>query len=214
MTVGPVILGVAALAGAGLSLLADLAIKLWLPRLGGMPPLWARLTTAAATALLFVLFAWRFGISPELPAFLVLAVLAVQLSRIDIALHLLPNPLVLGLLAAGLTLFAASAALGSDWGGLLRAAAGGAVLFAGYLILGLISPRSIGMGDVKLAAPLGVYLGYLGWQQVFYGGLLGFVVGGVFTVLMLRLGRGNTPKETPHGPPMFAAAIGVLLLLP
>ncbi|WP_245413339.1 prepilin peptidase [Arthrobacter celericrescens] len=214
MTVAPELLVLAGIAGAGLSLLADLAIKLWLPRLGGMPPLWTRLTTAAVTGLLFVLFAWRFGISPELPAFLALAVLAVQLSRIDIALHLLPNPLVLGLLGAGLALFAASAALGSEWGGLLRAAAGGAVLFAGYLILGLISPRSLGMGDVKLAAPLGMYLGYLGWKQVFYGGLLGFVMGGLLTVLMVRLGRGNTPKETPHGPPMFAAAISVLLLLP
>jgi len=214
VTYAPVLLVLAGVAGAGLSLLADLAIKAWLPRLGGMPPLWARLTTAAITALLFVLFAWRFGISPELPAFLLLAVLAVQLSRVDIALHLLPNPLVLGLLVAGLALFAASAALSSDWGGLLRGAAGGAVLFAGYLILGLISPRGIGMGDVKLAAPLGVYLGYLGWKQVFYGGLLGFVLGGLLTVLLLRLGRGNTPKETPHGPPMFAAAIGTLLLLP
>ncbi len=213
MTAAPVLLVLAGITGTGLSLLADLAINLWLPRLGSMPPLWARLTTAAITAVLFVLFVWRFGISPELPAFLALGVLAVQLSRVDIALHLLPNPLVLGLLAAGLALFTASAALGSDWGALLRAAAGGAVLFAGYLILGLISPRSLGMGDVKLAAPLGVYLGYLGWTQVFYGGLLGFAVGGVSTVLMLRLGRGNAPKETPHGPPMFAAAIGVLLLL-
>ena len=214
MTAAPEVLVLAGIAGAGLSLLADLAIARWLPRLGGMPPFWARLTTAAVTALLFVLFAWRFGISPELPAFLLLAIMAAQLSRIDIALHLLPNPLVLGLLTAGLALFVASAALTSDWGGLLRAAAGGAVLFAVYLILGLISPAGIGMGDVKLAEPLGVYLGYLGWKQVFYGGLLGFVVGGLLTVLMLRLGRVNTQKESPHGPPMFAAAIGTLLLLP
>jgi leader peptidase (prepilin peptidase)/N-methyltransferase len=58
-----------------------------------------------------------------------------------------------------------------------------------------------------------MYLGYLGWTHVFYGGLLGFVVGGVVTVLMLRLKRGTKPSEVAHGPAMFAAAIGVALLV-
>jgi leader peptidase (prepilin peptidase)/N-methyltransferase len=106
-----------------------------------------------------------------------------------------------------------SAVLVPDWPGLLRAAAGGVILFLGYLILGLISPGGLGMGDVKLSAPLGMYLGYLGWTHVFYGGLLGFVVGGVVTVLMLRLKRGTKPSEVAHGPAMFAAAIGVALLV-
>ncbi|WP_139146467.1 prepilin peptidase [Arthrobacter sp. SW1] len=207
------LLAVAGLAGGVSSLLADLAIHRWLPRLGAIPPLGIRFTTAAAALALSALFAWRFGSSPELPAFLFLAVLAAQLSRIDISLHLLPNPLVVLLLGAGLVLLVLSSAPGQDWGALLRAGAGGVTLFAAYLVLGLISPRGIGMGDVKLAAPLGVYLGYLGWKHVLYGGLLGFVVGGLSTVLLLLLRRGNTPKETPHGPPMFAAAIGTMLLL-
>ena len=96
---------------------------------------------------------------------------------------------------------------------LLRALAGGSILFAGYLILGLLSPGSIGMGDVKLAAPLGLYLGYLGWQQVLFGGLLGFVVGGVLTVLMLRLRRAEKPTETAHGPAMIIAVLSVALVM-
>jgi leader peptidase (prepilin peptidase)/N-methyltransferase len=69
------------------------------------------------------------------------------------------------------------------------------------------------MGDVKLAAPLGMYLGYLGWQQVLFGGLLGFMVGGVLTVLMLRLRSARKPAETAHGPAMVLAAFGVILAL-
>ena len=45
------------------------------------------------------------------------------------------------------------------------------------------------MGDVKLAAPVGLYLGYLGWSQLFYGGALGFVLGGIFSVVLIRLKR-------------------------
>lgn len=202
-----------ALAGLLLSPAAELLIARTLPRLGGLPSRKIRITTAVVTALLFALLAWRFGLVAELPAFLFLALIGVQLSRIDFTLHLLPNPLVLLLLGGGLALLLASAALTAGWPVLLRALAGGLILFLGYLILGLISPGSLGMGDVKLAAPLGMYLGYLGWQQVLFGGLLGFIVGGVLTVLMLRLRSAKKPAETAHGPAMVIATLGIILAL-
>lgn len=202
-----------ALTGLLLSPASEWLIARTLPRLGALPVYRVRITTAAVTALLFGLLAWRFGYSAELPAFLLLALFGVQLSRIDFTLHLLPNSLVLFLLSGALVLLLASAALTPGWAEMLRALAGGAILFVGYLILGLISPGSLGMGDVKLAAPLGLYLGYLGWQQVLIGGLLGFVVGGVLTVLMLRLRSDEKPAETAHGPAMFIAALGVALFM-
>ncbi|MBP2395817.1 prepilin peptidase [Paenarthrobacter nicotinovorans] len=202
-----------ALAGLLLSPAAELLIARTLPRLGGLPSLKIRITTAVVTALLFALLGWRFGMATELPAFLLLALLGVQLSRIDFTLHLLPNPLVLTLLGGALGLLALSSLLEPGWTDLLRALAGGFILFVGYLILGLISPGSLGMGDVKLAAPLGMYLGYLGWQQVLFGGLLGFVVGGVLTVALLRLRSAEKPAESAHGPAMVLAAFGVILAL-
>lgn len=209
----PLFVGAMGLTGLLLSPLAELLISRYLPRLGGLPSRAVRITTAAVTGALFALLALRFGFSPELPAYMLLGMMAVQLSRIDVEHHLLPNPLVLLLLAAGLGLLTMSAALAPDWSGLLRAAAGAVILFLGYLILGLISPGGLGMGDVKLSAPLGMYLGYLGWTHVFYGGLLGFVVGGVMTALVLRLKRGIRPSEVAHGPAMFTAAVGVVLLI-
>ncbi|MEW1820193.1 prepilin peptidase [Arthrobacter sp. NPDC080031] len=208
----PLLVAALGLLGLLTSPLAEVLITRSLPRLGGLPSLITRITTAVATAALFALLTLRFGFSPTLPAYLLLATLAVQLSRLDVAYHLLPNPLVLLLLSAGFVLLTTSAVLVPDWSALLRAAAGGVILFLGYLILGLISPGGLGMGDVKLAAPLGMYLGYLGWSHVFYGGLLGFVVGGVMTVLLLLLKRGIKPSEVAHGPAMFAAAIGAVLL--
>lgn len=209
----PLLVAALGLLGLLTSPLAELLIARSLPRLGGLPSPVIRLTTAAATAVLFALMTLRFSFSPMLAAYLLLAVMAVQLSRMDVAHHLLPNPLVLSLLAAGFGLLTMSAALTLDWSGLMRAAAGAVILFLGYLILGLISRGGLGMGDVKLSAPLGMYLGYLGWTHVFYGGLLGFVVGGVMTVLLLLLKRGIKPAEVAHGPAMFAAAVGVVLLI-
>ena len=213
MTNGPVFLLLLAVAGLLLSPAVELVIARGLPRLGGLPSLSVRITTAAVTGLLFALLGWRFGMGAELPAFLLLALLGVQLSRIDFMLHLLPNRLVLTLLSGGLALLALSSSLEPGWTELPRALAGGFILFAGYLILGLISPGSLGMGDVKLAAPLGMYLGYLGWQQVLFGGLLGFVVGGVLTVALLRLRSAEKPAETAHGPAMVIATLGIILAL-
>ncbi|MFP3578073.1 prepilin peptidase [Arthrobacter sp. SIMBA_036] len=213
MTDNPAFLLVFAAAGILLSLGAELVIARALPRLGLLPDLKVRITTAAVTGLLFGLLAWRFGSAPQLFAFLLLALVGVQLSRIDFTLHLLPNPLVLFLLSGGLLLLALAASLAPGWPQLFRALAGGAILFLSYLILGLFSPGSLGMGDVKLAAPLGMYLGYLGWGQVLYGGLLGFVVGGILTLLLLRVGNSGNTRETAHGPAMLSAALGVILFL-
>jgi leader peptidase (prepilin peptidase) / N-methyltransferase len=209
---GPVFAVAIGLLGILLSPLAELLIARTLPRLGGLPGLRTRITTAALTGLLCGALALRFGMEWSLPAFLLLAVLSVQLARIDLALHLLPNPLVLTLLVAGLALLFLGSSAAAEWAELLRAAAGAAALFVTFLILALISPNGIGMGDVKLAAPVGLYLGYLGWSQLFYGGALGFVLGGILSVVLIRLKRANLSSEVAFGPSMLAAALGTVLL--
>ncbi|SDL51380.1 A24 family peptidase [Arthrobacter sp. ok362] len=203
-----------ALAGAGLSLLAELFIRRTLPRLGGPLTVRMRITTAAATFALSALLAWRFGLSPGLPAYILLAVVGVQLARIDLLHHLLPNRMVLPLLGAGLVLLTGAELTQGTAENLLRGVAGASILFISYLIFALTSKNGLGMGDVKLAAPLGLYLGYLGWSHVFYGGALGFVVGGVVSLLLVLKNRGNKPKEVPYGPSMLAAGLAVILLLP
>jgi leader peptidase (prepilin peptidase)/N-methyltransferase len=173
-----------------------------------------RITTAPLTGALSALLALRFGISWNLAAYIVLAVLGVQLSRIDIAHKLLPNRIVLLLMLAGTALLLIAAAAAPEWGALLRAAVSAVILFVVYLILAIISPNGIGMGDVKLAAPVGLYLGYLGWAQLFYGGALGFILGGLATFVLLRLNTKGDLSEVAFGPSMLAASFGVILSLP
>jgi leader peptidase (prepilin peptidase)/N-methyltransferase len=204
----------AAVLGAALSPIAEVLIAKLLPRLGDVPRLRVRITTAAVTAIVCAVFALRFGTATILPAFILLAALGVQLARIDFSLHLLPNPLVLLLLASGVVLLLIASLFAQHADNMLRALFSMMILFAGYLILGLISPGAIGMGDVKLAAPIGLYLGYLGWTHLLYGGLLGFILNGVVTVLAVaRKGRKNT-AEVAHGPSMLAVTLAVAVLLP
>jgi len=211
-TIWLIVLGTGLL-GCILSPVTESLITKLLPRLGEAPRLQARITTAALTGLACVAFALHFGITSTLPAFLFLAVLGVQLARIDVALHLLPNPLVLMLLAGGLLLLLVPEIFSRQFDDLLRAALGALILFAGYLILGLISPGGIGMGDVKLAAPVGLYLGYLGWTHLLYGVLIGFVLNGVVTMIVLsRKGR-NRATEVPHGPSMLGAVAAVTFFI-
>ncbi|KRE76473.1 MULTISPECIES: prepilin peptidase [Micrococcaceae] len=202
------------LLGLFLSPVAELLISRLLPRLGGLPTLRVRITTAAITGAACVALVVRFGNTAALPALILLAVLGVQLARVDIALHLLPNQLVIILLVAGVLLLAAPLIFGQQADDFLRALLSAAILFAIYVLLALISPGAIGMGDVKLAAPIGLYLGYLGWSQLLYGGLLGFIVNGISTAIIVGGKRRNRAKEVAHGPAMLGALAITALLIP
>lgn len=210
----PLFIAGVGLAGLCLALLADAGIRRALPQLAGEATTRLKITTAAATFVLSALLAWRFGSAAELPAYVLLGVLAVPLARIDIVHHLLPNRLVGPLLVAGLALLALAALAQGATGDLIRGVAGSVILFVSYLILALTSRNGLGMGDVKLAAPLGLYLGYLGWSQLFYGGALAFVAGGLASVILVLKTRGNKPTEVAYGPSMLAAVFVVILLMP
>jgi leader peptidase (prepilin peptidase)/N-methyltransferase len=167
------------------------------------------------TAALFALTALAFGWSADLPAFLVLAGAAVLLTVVDLQHRLLPNRVVLPALGTGAVLLSGAALADQAWDALLRAGAGAAVLFAAFLVLALISPRSLGMGDVKLAGLLGLYLGWLGWDVLVLGAAAGFVVQAVVALGLLAARRIGLRAELPFGPAMLlgaALALGATLI--
>lgn len=160
----------------------------------------------AATALLFVLTAVRFGASEELPAYLVLVAAGVLLAVVDLRHRLLPNRVVGPACVAGLLLLTAAAGVSGRWDDLLPAALGAVVLFAVFLLLALVSPSALGMGDVKLAGLLGLHLGWLGWDAVLLGAAAGFVVQAVLSLVLLAARRIDLRGELPFGPAMLAGA--------
>lgn len=172
---------------------------------------WHGAAGAVATSVLFGAMAWRFGWSWALPAFLFLCAAGLVLSRIDLQHKLLPNRMVVPTLGIGLALLLLDAGMNQRWGNLLVAAIGCAVTFVIYLILALISPRGMGMGDVKLSAPLGLYLGYLSIGHLILGIALGFIVGAVTSVILVTGGIAGRKTSVPFGPSMFTGCVLAVL---
>jgi leader peptidase (prepilin peptidase) / N-methyltransferase len=141
------------------------------------------------------------------PAFVALTLVVTPLIVIDVEHHRLPDRLVLTGAAAGTVLLTVAAAVRGDWAALLHAAEAGAASFAVFFALALISPSSVGFGDVKLAGLLGGYLGWLGWGYLLPGFFLGFVVGGLVAGFALLTRRAAWRTQLPFGPSLIAGAL-------
>jgi len=142
----------------------------------------------------------------ELVAFLLLTAVSIALALIDLDTRRLPNVIVVPSLVAGTVLLATAALLRGDLAALAGAALGGAGLFALYLVLALVSRGGMGMGDVKLAAVLGLYLGFLGWGNRLVGAFAAFVFGGVFGLALMLVRRAGRRTAIPFGPWMILGA--------
>ena len=158
------------------------------------------------TAALFVLTAVRFGLSWELPAFLFLVGVGVLLAVIDARHKTLPNRVTLPAIGIAAALLAVAALGTGEWASLGRAALGAVVLFVVFFVLVMISPRSIGMGDAKLAALLGLYLGWLGTAVLVLGVAAGFVVQALLALILLATRRIGLRGQLPFGPAMLLGA--------
>ncbi|WAC66368.1 prepilin peptidase [Agrococcus sp. SL85] len=140
----------------------------------------------------------------ETLAFLVLAAIGVALAWIDLDTQRLPDAIVLPAYPAIAGLLAVAAATGGDWGALLRALAGGAILLVAYFLIAFAYPAGMGLGDVKLAGVLGIALGWLGWGELAVGGFGAFLLGGAFAAVLAAMRRVGRGSGIPFGPWMLA----------
>jgi leader peptidase (prepilin peptidase)/N-methyltransferase len=108
-------------------------------------------------------------------------------------------------------LLIAAGVIGGDLAALTTAGIGLAALLLLYLILALARPGGMGMGDVKLAGVLGMFLGWLGWGSLAVGAFSAFLLGGLFAIVLLAVRRAGRTTRIPFGPWMLAGAwVGIL----
>lgn len=134
-------------------------------------------------------------------ALLLLILLA--LSVIDVRHFILPDRIVGPGILLGLPLVVVR-----DWPHwwhpLVGMATGGLI----FILIVLVSRGGMGGGDIKLAAMIGLYLG---WQLALLGFMLAFVLGGIAGVALLVRGRKGLKDHLPFGPFLAAGAAVALL---
>lgn len=133
------------------------------------------------------------------------------LAFIDAAVRRLPDVLTGPAFAGTALLLIATAAAGGHWLFLTRAVLGGIALVGFYLILALISPAGMGLGDVKAAAGIGILLAWPGWRLLIAGGFAGFLLAAIYGITLLASGRATRKQDMPFGPFMLAGAFAVIL---
>ena len=170
-----------------------------------------------STGIFFGIVAWKFHGSALslLVAFLYLASVSIVLALIDLDTHTLPNRIVLPSYFIGAFLLGVTGLMNGSPGAILRALFGMTVLGLFYFALALVYPGGMGMGDVKFAGVLGLFLGYLGWDVLLVGAFSAFILGGLFAIVLILIRKANRGTGIPFGPWMLAGAwIGVFFSTP
>jgi len=147
-----------------------------------------------ASAASFVALYLAFGLSIQLATYYLLLILTLSILIIDLEHQIIPDELIWLLLF--ISLFTVQ---GNPFVALFSAFAFACFFLALYLItLG----RGMGLGDVKLAIPLGLLLGF---EKGLYWLLASFVLGGMVATLMLILKRANLKTKIAFGPFLVVA---------
>ena len=161
--------------------------------------------------LLFAAIAWRIGWTWALPAYLLFGWVLLVVAVIDLQTFRIPNRLTYPLTPALLGLLVVAALAEDVPGAALRAVLAAVLAFTLLLVMALINPRGMGMGDVKLAAFIGLGLGYIGWSYLWLGLFAGFFGGGIIAALLLVSGVRGRKDSIPFGPWLALGAMVALL---
>ncbi len=158
----------------------------------------------AATALLCVAVVLVKHSPDDIALGLALVIVLVPITLIDLSYRIIPNKITLPAAVAAIAIGLVTNPSGVPEQLIAGAAAGGFLL-----IFALAYPRGMGMGDVKLAAVLGLYLGAEVAVAMLVAVLSATIVG---IVIMARVGVAKGRKtKVPFGP--FLALGGVTALL-
>jgi leader peptidase (prepilin peptidase) / N-methyltransferase len=156
-----------------------------------------------ATALVFAAVVAANGFDDDLVLQLPFVSLLIALAAIDFDHRLLPNRIVYPMAVYGVI-----ATILVDRGDLVENLIAGAGAFVFLLLAVLAYPRGMGMGDVKLAGAMGLYLGLSVIPALLVAFLSGSVVG-VF--IIAREGAAGRKKAVPFGIFLaFGGIVGVL----
>jgi prepilin signal peptidase PulO-like enzyme (type II secretory pathway) len=164
---------------------------------------WSGIAVELLSASLFVYLWARFGPSAEL-ALLALGIsLFILVAATDLKHRLVPNALIYP--AGGIALLLTLLPPGRHT---LLALLGSGVGLAPFLLVALLKPGSIGGGDAKLGALIGLVLGF---PQVLWGLSVGILAGGITAIVLLLVCRRDAKSHIAYAPFLCLGAVIALL---
>ncbi|HET9648753.1 MAG TPA: A24 family peptidase [Microlunatus sp.] len=200
-----VIVGAALVSG-----LAASALTRWMRRVAGVESFW--LASGLHVAFAVVAGAGAAALADgwaEMVGYTLLGLGCALLVVIDLAALRLPDVVVGPLYLVMLITLAVAAGVNGEPLRFVRAVGAAALLVGVYFVLAFISPSGMGLGDVKFAGVLGLFLGWLGWPQVILGMLAAFLLSAAVGLALMAVKRISRKTALPFGPWMVAgAAIG------
>ena len=133
--------------------------------------------------------------------------MCVEQSLIDITTHRLTRSVTMRAAFIGGPLLSIAAIANNQPGKIGVMALSFIATLLTFMALSLASKRGIGAGDVRLAAVVAMFLGYLGAQ----GLALGFMLGGVVALLLLISRKATRNTRIAFGPYICIGAMAVVL---
>jgi leader peptidase (prepilin peptidase)/N-methyltransferase len=149
----------------------------------------------ALTALMFAAAWWHFGPGALLASRLIFGCALIVLFAIDLEHHLLPNAITLPGIVVG---FVFSLFAGPGWrSSLLGIAVGAGVLWAiAEAYYRIRHEEGLGMGDIKMLAMVGAFLG---WQLTLLTLMLASLGGTLIGMILIATKRGGLKYALPFG---------------
>ncbi len=157
------------------------------------------------TGALFVSVALRFDAVWSILILCPFSALLVAIAVIDWRTKKIPNRIVYPALAISVVYVVVARIAGGSVD-LAQAAVGFLLYGGGLLVVAFIVPRGMGMGDVKVAALIGIVLGALGIRWVVVAAGSGILLGGVGAIVAVLLGA-SRKTAIPFGPFLAAGAL-------
>ena len=133
----------------------------------------------------------------------------VALSVIDWHTRLLPRVIVVPATLAAIVLVAVFGLATGEREALVRALLGLVLARSFFWVLWFVRSAGMGFGDVRLAAPIGLVLGWVGWGAIAIGlwaGFMAFVIPAL-VVIVGRRDRTLLKRSFPFGPFMVVGAL-------
>jgi leader peptidase (prepilin peptidase)/N-methyltransferase len=174
------------------------------------------LIVEVCAGLFFFLAFWRYGLSAQFGVTVFWCCVFLVIIFIDWERQLILNRItypaaVIAIVILAVHTYVSGATLLPPQSTLINGLISGAALFVFFVLIILIRPGAMGMGDAKLVALIGFVSGF---PLVVFSMMIGIVIGGIVAVILLATGKKKREDVIPYGAFLGIGPIIALIFAP